>query len=63
MLFVPFSFQNLIIAFILFRVFDIAKPLGIRKLEKIQNGWGVMLDDVLAGIYANIVLQIIIYFL
>ena len=63
MLFVSFSFQNLILAFILFRFFDIAKPLGIRRLEQIKNGWGVMLDDVLAGIYANIVLQIIIYFI
>ena len=63
MLFVPFNFQNLLLAFILFRFFDIAKPLGIRKLEQIKNGWGVMLDDVLAGVYANIVLQFIIYFI
>lgn len=51
-----FSF---IASFILFRFFDIAKPLGIRQLENIKGGWGVMLDDVLAGVYANIVLQII----
>jgi phosphatidylglycerophosphatase A len=50
---------NLIIGFVLFRFFDIAKPLGIRQLEKIKGGWGVMLDDVLAGVYANIVLQIL----
>jgi phosphatidylglycerophosphatase A len=47
-------------AFILFRFFDIAKPLGIKQLENIKGGWGVMLDDVLAGVYANIVLQILI---
>ena len=45
-------------AFLLFRFFDIFKPLGIRSLEKIGRGWGVMLDDVLAGVYANMVLQI-----
>lgn len=60
MLFVPFSGVNLLIGFILFRFFDIAKPLGIRKLEALPKGVGVMADDVLAGIYANIVLQIVI---
>jgi phosphatidylglycerophosphatase A len=50
---------NLIIGFVLFRFFDIVKPLGIRQLEKIKGGWGVMLDDVLAGVYANIVLQVL----
>ncbi|MBK9339102.1 MAG: phosphatidylglycerophosphatase A [Lewinellaceae bacterium] len=45
-------------AFLLFRVFDIAKPFGVRRLEKIPGGWGVMLDDVLAGVYANMILQV-----
>ena len=56
----PLSNFNFIAAFILFRFFDIAKPLGIKQLENLKGGWGVMLDDVLAGVYANIVLQIII---
>lgn len=47
---------------ILFRLFDIFKPLYIRRLEKWPGGWGVMADDVLAGIYANIVLQLLIFF-
>ena len=63
LLFVPLSWQNILIGFVLFRFFDIAKPLGIRKMEAFENGWGVMLDDVLAGIYGNIVLQIMIYML
>lgn len=63
MLFVPFNNINLLIGFILFRFFDIAKPLGVRKLEALPRGVGVMADDVLAGIYANIVLQIIIQFI
>ena len=61
MMFVPLTFLNLLIGFGLFRFFDIAKPLGIRKLESLKGGVGVMADDILAGIYANIVLQIIIY--
>jgi len=58
LLFIPLTWQNILIGFVLFRFFDIWKPLGIRNLEAIKNGWGVMLDDVLAGIYANIILQI-----
>ena len=63
MMFVPLTFLNVLIGFILFRFFDIAKPLGIRKLESLKGGVGVMADDILAGIYANIVLQIILYFI
>ncbi|MFK8009817.1 MAG: phosphatidylglycerophosphatase A [Saprospiraceae bacterium] len=61
-LWIPIETQWLILGFILFRFFDILKPLGIRRLESIKGGWGVMLDDLGAGIYANIVLQIIVYF-
>jgi phosphatidylglycerophosphatase A len=60
LLFIPVSLKYIIAALVLFRFFDIAKPLFIRKLEKLPGGWGIMLDDVLAGIYANIVLQIIL---
>ena len=47
-----------IIGFVLFRIFDIFKPWPIRKFEKLPKGWGVVADDLMAGIYANIVLQI-----
>ena len=63
MMFVQFTWINVLIGFVLFRFFDIAKPLGIRKLESLKGGVGVMADDMLAGVYANIVLQIIIYFI
>ncbi len=63
MMFVQFTWLNVLIGFILFRFFDIAKPLGIRKLENLDGGIGVMADDMLAGVYANIVLQLIIYFI
>jgi phosphatidylglycerophosphatase A len=60
LLFIPVETKWVLIAFILFRFFDIAKPLFIRNMERFKGGWGVMLDDIVAGIYANIVLQLII---
>jgi phosphatidylglycerophosphatase A len=60
LLFIPHSIINYTVAFILFRFFDILKPLGIKWMEKGKNGWGIMLDDVLAGIYSNIALQLLI---
>ena len=45
-----------VLGFLLFRLFDIVKPWPIRKLEKLPAGWGVLLDDLLAGIYAGIAL-------
>ena len=43
-------------ALFLFRIFDIFKPLGIRKMEAIGGGWGIMLDDILAGLYSLLIL-------
>ncbi len=54
----PLTWPWLLAGFVLFRFFDIAKPLGIRRLERLHGGWGIMLDDVLAGVYANLALQI-----
>ena len=55
----PLNLLNIGLGFLLFRFFDIAKPLGIRRMEAIPGGWGVVLDDVLAGVYANILLQVL----
>jgi phosphatidylglycerophosphatase A len=57
---VPADWRYVLTAFVLFRFFDIAKPLGIRRMERQPKGWGVMLDDLLAGLYSNVILQIII---
>lgn len=46
-------------AFFLFRIFDIFKPLGVRYMERFKGGWGVMLDDILAGIYGALVILIV----
>ncbi len=62
MILIPLSWTNLVLAFFIFRFFDILKPLGIRSLDtNIKGGLGVMLDDVLAGIYSLIVLHLINY--
>jgi phosphatidylglycerophosphatase A len=60
LIWVPVDWKYVLIAFILFRFFDIVKPLLIRRAEALPSGWGVMADDLLAGIYSNILLQLII---
>ena len=59
-LFLPKTLVIIIAAFVLFRIFDILKPEPVDVLQKLPKGWGVMADDIMAGIYANIVLQIVI---
>ena len=53
----------LVIAFGLFRFFDILKPLGIHRFEKFPGAWGVMADDLLGGFYAGILLWIVTFIL
>lgn len=53
----------LTLGFILFRIFDIFKPLGINKLQKYGGGTGILLDDLLAGFYALICLKTLIFLL
>jgi phosphatidylglycerophosphatase A len=47
-------------AFLLFRLLDIVKPFPANQSQNLPGGWGVMIDDVIAGIYANIVLQLVL---
>ncbi|MFZ3071929.1 MAG: phosphatidylglycerophosphatase A [Thermodesulfobacteriota bacterium] len=61
--FLPFTLLNVILAFILFRFFDILKPFPIRWIERrFPGGWGIVLDDCAAGIFANIALQVILMY-
>jgi phosphatidylglycerophosphatase A len=55
---IPLSMLNLALALLLFRIFDIWKPLGIRQMEQLPGGWGVMMDDVLAGIYSMVLMHL-----
>src|SRR5258708_5728132 len=56
------NWKYLLLGFILFRVFDIWKPWPIRRLEKLPGGWGIMVDDWMAGIYAAILLRVALHF-
>jgi len=60
MLFIPFSLLNLLLAFGLFRLYDIWKPWIVKKAEDLDGGLGVMADDIVAGVFANITLQFVI---
>ena len=58
---IPWTAKSVVAGFFLFRLIDIAKPFPIRRLEeKLPGGWGVVGDDILAGIYANVVLRFVI---
>jgi phosphatidylglycerophosphatase A len=64
MLWIPRTVRFIIVGFFLFRFFDILKPFPIRRLEKrLKGGYGVVLDDVLAGVYANIALRLVLLFI
>lgn len=57
----PKKLLVIILSIILFRIFDILKPEPVNVLQKLPRGWGVMADDIMAGIYANVSIRIIIY--
>ena len=52
LLFSPTDWRHALIALILFRLFDITKPFPARQLESLPEGWGIVFDDVAAGLYA-----------
>ena len=52
LLFVPHTIAAFATAFVLFRIFDVIKPLGARQIQDLPGGWGVVMDDVIAGIVA-----------
>jgi len=49
--------------FFLFRLFDVIKPTPGRRFEKLPGGWGILLDDLAAGVYANVIGQVILRWL
>ena len=57
----PAGWLWVIVGFFLFRFFDVVKPWPVRKVDReVQGGWGIMLDDILAGVYAWLTLQILV---
>jgi phosphatidylglycerophosphatase A len=59
---VPVSWKSLLLGFILFRGFDIVKPPPLRRLERLPEGVGIVVDDVGAGLYALAVMQLLLHF-
>lgn len=62
MSFLPLTWFTLVLGLFLFRAFDVLKPFPIRWLEKLGGGFGILLDDIMAGIYAGLCLRIVISF-
>ncbi len=58
----PIAWQSLLLGFILFRGFDIVKPWPVRRLERLPEGVGIVVDDVAAGLYGLAVMQIALHF-
>lgn len=59
---VPLTMQWAMLGLVLFRFFDIFKIGGIRRLERFVSAWGVMLDDIAAGIVSNVIIQLVRYY-
>lgn len=59
-LFYPFNWKITIMAFFIFRIFDILKPFPAKRLEKLSGGLGIVIDDFITGIYTNLLLLIIV---
>jgi phosphatidylglycerophosphatase A len=62
LLFVPKTILFSVIAFLVWRIMDIIKPYPARKLEAIQGGLGVMIDDIVAGFYSLILIHLFLFF-
>ena len=59
--FVPVGWGSVAIGFVLFRLFDIIKPFPCSRAERLRGGWGIMADDVVAGLYGNLVLRAVLW--
>lgn len=61
-LFLPRTLMIGIYGVVLFRVFDIVKPFPVSTAQKLPRGWGVVADDIMAGIYANVLIRLLLHF-
>ena len=57
--FLPKTLLFMFLGFMLFRLFDVKKPFFIKKLQKAKGGFGITIDDIVAGVFANIILQVL----
>jgi phosphatidylglycerophosphatase A len=58
----PLGWKPFLVGLILFRAFDMTKPWPVRNLEKLPEGTGIVMDDVAAGVYALIIMQLLMHF-
>jgi phosphatidylglycerophosphatase A len=58
---VPVGWSGVAVGFVLFRLFDIVKPFPCSSAERLPGGWGIMADDVVAGLYGQIALRLILW--
>jgi phosphatidylglycerophosphatase A len=61
--FIPAGWPAMIAGFVIFRVFDVIKPFPADRLEKLHGGFGIMADDAMAGVYANLTLRLVMWLL
>ncbi len=57
----PLSLTGVVLGFVLFRVLDIVKPWPARQLERAPGGWGIMLDDAMAGVYGQVLMRLAVW--
>ena len=57
----PLSLTGVVVGFLLFRIYDVIKPYPARRCEDAPGGWGVMLDDAMAGIYGQVTLRLLVW--
>lgn len=62
LLLTPVTWKTLLVGFILFRGFDILKPPPVRQLERLPEGTGIVVDDIAAGLYSLLVMQLLLHF-
>ena len=55
-LIVPLSVPMIVVGFVLFRLFDVAKPFPCRQAESLPGGFGIMMDDIVAGAYVGVLI-------
>ena len=60
LIFIPYDVKLVIMAFVLFRILDTLKPFPSGRLERISGSMGIMSDDIVAGLYTNIILQVVL---
>ncbi len=57
----PLSLTGVLVGFVLFRLYDVVKPYPARRFEDAPGGWGIMLDDAMAGVYGQVTMRLLVW--